>query len=322
MANGLELTRWSQVQKFKNAMLVTMLALIPDADESTRVDVAAAVTTQVGTGAPTHTAPDASTYRRTDAVLGSYPTHYTRVAGAWVPDEYQHWTHWQVLDDFYGKADTEVDHGWILNSGSDGAAIDPAIDTAQQGGIWKLVSGAGDGTTAVDGSGMVWADMPIQLDAGGGITIVEARVRINTAITGVALQLGLTDSTALEEAFSNAADVITSNASDAVAFLYDSDATTKEWFGVAVDTDADDAGNATTGAAPVADTWQILRIEIDTTGATINFFVDNALAASLALAASTGVGPNVVLYPFIMSCSDGVASKTCEVDFMRVSGAR
>ena len=231
---------------------------------------------------------------------------------------------WYKLDDLFGKADTEVDHGWILNSGSDGAAIDPAIDTAQAGGVWQLIGGAGDGTTAADGSGMVWADMPIQLDSGGDFAI-ECRIRLKTAITTTAVGFGLTDATTLEEPFSNSADTITSNATDAVGFLYDTDATTDTWWGCAVDTNTDDTGNATTGEVPVADTWQTLRIEVGTgsasnTGATIRFLVDGVQV--LLLSGAAGVGPDVVLYPYLITCTDGTAARTVDVDYVLVEGRR
>ena len=242
-----------------------------------------------------------------------------RAAGA---RDLSHHLAWSAMDDMYGKADTEVDHAWILNKGSDGSAADPAIDTAQAGGVWKLVTGAGDGSTAQDGSQLVWADMPIQLDSNTGPYVIEARVRIKTAVTNVAVFFGLTDATGLEEPFTNSADTITSTATDGAGFLFDTDATTDEWWGVAVDTDTDDTGNATTGVVPVADTWQILRMEVDATGATINFFIDNAAAADLALSAAAGCGPDAVLYPTLIACGDGTASKTVDVDWIRVEGVR
>jgi hypothetical protein len=212
--------------------------------------------------------------------------------------------------------------GWILNAGTDNLTVAPIIDTAQAGGVWALVGGDGDGTTAVDASSMVWQDCPVQLDSAGGTTTIEARIRIKSAVTNVAVGFGLTDSIALEEPFSNSADTITSNATDAVGFLYDTSATTDTWWGCAVDSNTDDTGNATTGTLPVADAWQILRIEISNDGATISFFVDNAATAVLALSGAAGVGPDVVLFPYVICASDGTAAKTVDVDWVRVSVVR
>jgi len=236
-----------------------------------------------------------------------------------------HQLRWEKMDDLFGKANTEAEHEWTLNSGSDGAALDPAIDTAQAGGVWQTVTGAdAAGTVATDGSQMVWEDMPIRLDTLGAVGLVlEARVRLKTSIADQSFFFGLTDSTALEEPFTNAADVITIVATDAVGFLYDTDATTDEWWGLAADTGVGDAGNAATGTAPTADVWQTLRLEVSNDGATIAFFIDNAAAASLILAGDAGVGPDVVLYPTFVACSTTAGTtRTADIDWIRAEGVR
>lgn len=227
---------------------------------------------------------------------------------------------WEKHDDLFGLPATEAESEWILNKGTDGQALDPAIDTAQPGGVWQLVTGNNSGAVADDGSQMVWGDLPIRLDASGGDVVFEARVRIKTAITTVSLFVGLTDSTSLEEPVTNSADVLTFVADDAVGFHFDSAATTQQWFSAAVDSTTADTGNGATGSAPVADTWQILRIEIANTGATIRFYVNGALVDTLTGAA--GVGPDVVLYPTIIANATTTTSKTVDVDWVRVEGVR
>jgi len=222
-----------------------------------------------------------------------------------------------LFDDFfYQNGFTELDHPWVLNKGSDGSADDPDI-TAQEGGVITCTTGAGDGSTAQDGSGLVGC-FPFQADSGG--LVFEARLHINTAITNVAVFCGLTDSTALEEPFTNAADVITANANDAVGFLYDTSATTDEWWTLAVDSTTQDAGNAASGTAPVADTYQIFRMEVSSDGATINFYIDGTL--ELAMSGDAGVSPDVNLYPVVMTCGDGTASKTVDVDYIYCKAQR
>ncbi len=270
-----------------------------------------------GTGAASGAVPDGSIWVRTDGPpefmhLSSWRT--LPLAGSTAGRM------WSALEDFFGMADTEAEHGWVLNSGADAQALDPAIDTAQAGGVFQLVTGDADGTTANDGSGMVWGDMPIQLDSAGGDVAIEWRVRIKTAITDVSVGFGLTDATTLEEPFTNSADTITSTATDAVGFLYDTDATTDEWWACAVDSDTDDTANATTGTAPVADTWQTFRIEISNDGATIRFYIDGTL--ELTFSGDAGVGPDAVLYPYIIACATTTTSKTIDVDYCEVSGVR
>ena len=224
----------------------------------------------------------------------------------------------EVFDDFFYQAGfTEADHPWILNEGTDGAATDPAI-SAQERGVIQCVTGAGDGTVAEDGSQLVCA-VPVQADSGG--LIFETRLHINTAITNVAVNAGLTDNTGLEEPFSIAAgDAITSHASDAVCFCYDSSADTDEWFALATDSDGDDAGNATTGTAPVADIYQKLRIEVNTTGAQIKYYIDGTLETTLT--GDAGVSPDANLYATVIACGDGTASKSVDVDYIYVGVKR
>lgn len=222
----------------------------------------------------------------------------------------------EIYDDFTYQAIAETYTPWILNSGTDPQAIDPAISAAERG-VLLMTTGDDDGTTAVDATQLI-AHIPVQADSGG--LVFECRLHINTAITNVSIFAGLTDVTTLEEAFSNAADVITSNADDACGFLYDTSATTDEWWMCAVDSTVDDAGNATLGTAPVADTYQVLRMEVSADGATINFYIDGTLEDTLS--ADTGVSPDVNLYATIIACGDGTASKTVDVDFIYVGHDR
>lgn len=223
----------------------------------------------------------------------------------------------EIFDDFVYQTLTEADTPWILNSGSDDLAVDPAVSAAERG-VVVVTTGDGDGSTAADAAQLVCA-IPVQADSGG--LIFEARLHINTAITNVAINVGLTDATGLEEPFTiGGSDTITSTASDAVCFVYDTGADTDEWFMCAVDSDTDDSGNATTGTAPTADTYQIFRIEVDSDGATIRFYIDGTLEGTLS--GDAGVSPDVNLYATVIACGDGTASKTVDVDYVYVGHTR
>jgi hypothetical protein len=222
-----------------------------------------------------------------------------------------------IFDDFIYQAIAETDTPWILNKGSDGQAADPAISAAERGVI-RLTTGNNSGDTADDASQIVCA-IPVQADSGS--LVVEARLKINTAITGVSVNFGLTDSTDLEEPFTIATTTVTSVATDAACFVYDDGATAKQWFACAVDSDVDDTGNAALGAsvAPVADTYQRLRIEVSTDGNTINFYVDGTLVKTLT---GGGITPNTNLYATVVANSTTTASKTVDVDYIYVSHNR
>jgi len=217
---------------------------------------------------------------------------------------------WSYASECYSAEDL------ILLSGSDAEALDPAV-TNVTGGVVRLVTGNADGTVAADGSAFNIG--AVQLDATVGVTVMEAKIRIATAITTVSVFVGLTDSPSLEEPFTNATDTISLVAADAVGFHFDSAATTKEWWMAAVDTGTADTGNAALGVAPVADTWQVLRLEVGPLGNDARFYIDGAYVGQLIAA---GVGPDVVLYPTILANSTTTTSKTVDVDWFRISGER
>ena len=164
-----------------------------------------------------------------------------------------------------------------------------------------------------DGSQIV-CSVPVQADSGG--LVFETKLHINTDITQISLNVGLTDSTSLEEPFAGNSDTLTSHASDAVCFVYDDGNTTKEWFAAAVDGDSDDAGNGPVAIAPVADTWQTLRIEVSIDGATILFYVNGTLVKTLS--GSNGVSPDINLYATIIACATTTTSKSVDVDYIYV----
>lgn len=217
-----------------------------------------------------------------------------------------------LSDDFTGQAIDETNGLWILNSGTDAQAIDPAINV-QAGGVMRIVTGNLDGTMAADGSQAV-CHLPVTANKGG--LVAECRINIDTAITDVSCGFGFTDVTTLEEPFSvGAADAITSNASDGVAFVYDTGAATDQWFFVGVAGDTDATGSAVTGVAPVADTWQTLRIEIDADGASARGYINGALVGTLTASAVTAA---TSIYATVWACATTTTSKTVDVDYIYV----
>jgi hypothetical protein len=221
-----------------------------------------------------------------------------------------------IFDDFTQQTLTEVDGPWIENSGTDAEAVDAAIVATAEGGQTTLVSGDADGTMAADGSQIV-GHLPVQADSGG--LVFETRLHIDTAITTVSVCAGLTDVTTLEEPASIATATITTNLSDGVVFCFDSAATTKEWFAIGVDTNTDATGNGATGSAPVADTWQVLRIELAADGVTANFYVDGVFVRGLSAAAAT---PTVNLFPTVTVNATTTTSRSVDIDYIYVGHTR
>jgi hypothetical protein len=223
-----------------------------------------------------------------------------------------------VFDDFvYQNTVTEVCTPWVLNKGTDGAAADPTPPATQlPGGVIACVSGAGDGSVAQDGSQFV-AEVPIAPSKGG--LFCECALYLGTAITNKSVNFGLTDDQGLEEPFTvGALDAVTSVATDAACLTYDEAAVTKEWFALAVDSNVDDAGNAATGEAPVANTYQILRIDVSEDGSVVKYYVDGDLVHT----ATTGIDPTKGYFVTVSTCSDGSAAQTVIVDAVRFGHLR
>lgn len=148
---------------------------------------------------------------------------------------------YEVFDDFNYQTLTEINTPWILNKGSDGATTDPAIASGKCGRVALTTGADAAATMATDGSQFVCA-IPVQASYGG--LVAETKLKINSAITGVSVNFGLTDTTSLEEPFSiGALNAITAVASDAACFVYDDGADTKSWFACAVDSGTQDADN-------------------------------------------------------------------------------
>jgi len=220
-----------------------------------------------------------------------------------------------LFDDFIQQTLVEADTPWILNSGSDAQAIDPAIN-AQERGALRITTGNADGTTAADGSQLA-SHIPMQADSGG--LAFEARVKIVTAITDISIVCGLTDSTSLEEPATISGTTVTTTASNGVFFVYDTAQTTDQWYAIGVDTNVDATGNAITGTAPTADTYQTLRIEVDSDGETARFYIDGTLVISLTAAATSAA---VNLYPTCIANATTTTSKSVDVDYMYAGHTR
>lgn len=185
---------------------------------------------------------------------------------------------WTLFDDFnYQAGFTEADKPFVLNSGSDDLAVDPAIN-AQENGVLRITAGDGDGSMAVDGSQIVCA-VPVQADSGG--LEVEARLHINSSIANVAVGFGLTDSTSLEEPASVASETITTTASDAACLVYDA----STFDSVALTGGESDDDTFTAGAAHGLVTGQPCQILLD--GGDAGGITDDAVYYAIVLTTTT-----------------------------------
>lgn len=222
-------------------------------------------------------------------------------------------THVAQFDDFNGDT-LNTDLYTIPTKGSDAATVDFTITSGGVGGIVTGTTGAGaGGTYAVNGIQLGGA---LQWKASAGDLEFEARVKIS-AITNVAIYVGLSDQvSSLEEAASLSGTTFTTNATDAVGFLFDTAATTDTIRCVGVKNDVD-ATHVDTSLAYVADTYRIFTIKVDTSG-NANFFIDDSPVGYIASA----VTDSVALAPYLGACSRAAASRTVTCDWVLVQSKR
>jgi len=216
----------------------------------------------------------------------------------------------KLFDDFLGDV---IADQWAVVEGADTGTSD-AVVTNGIGGTLVMTTGdsatvtyAGNGIQITQGAYYNWKA------ANGGLRM-EARLKVS-AITNVALFVGFTDLGTFEGPIESAgsADTITTNATDAVGFMFDTRMSTDDiWLvGVANDTDATKQDTST---ALVADTYITLGVEINADG-DADFFINGAKVGSRMADAVTA---SVALTPTIAATSITTATRTVTVDYIDV----
>jgi len=200
--------------------------------------------------------------------------------------------------------------------GTDSATSDFAVLASGNGGIGRF-------TTGDAGTGLA-ADMPqitqfLNWKAANGNLCFEARFKMSR-ITNAYAFLGFTDNGSLEAPITSAAsaDTITTNATDAVGFMFDTRMTTVKWWLVGVANDVD-ATKQNSTFAPVADTYETFRIEL-TTGGIATFYrngVQVGVSMSGAVTASVALTPTVAV-----GNTSGTTAFTADLDYIHASMTR
>lgn len=214
-------------------------------------------------------------------------------------------------DDFIGDV---IADQWAVVEGADTTTSD-AVVTSGIGGTLVLTTGdsatltyAGNGIGVTHGAFYNWKA------ENGGLSF-ETRLKLS-AIATVKLFVGFTDLGTFEAPIegSGSANGITTNAADAVGIIFDTSMSTANLWGVGVKNDVD-ATALNLGVAPVADTYIILKIEVDKDGAA-KFFVNGTGRGGGVM--SGAVTKTVGLTPAIYATSLAAASKTVTVDYVDV----
>ncbi len=215
-----------------------------------------------------------------------------------------------LFDDFIGDA---VDAKWNVVEGTDSATSADSILAGGIGGILRLTTGdAGTGLAA----DQIQVTQALQWQASNGGLRCEARFKLSQ-ITECWVFFGFTDLVTLEAPVVSAAsaDTITTNASDAVGFMFDTRMSTDNWWavGVAGNTDATAQNLA---VAPVADTYATFAIEVTSAGVAQFFYNGAAIGTTMtgALTAATDLTPTIGV-----SKTATATSMTLDCDYIAVS---
>lgn len=216
-----------------------------------------------------------------------------------------------IMEEFLGDV-LKDEWNAVEGSDTDGAQ---AVLAGGIGGVLRLTSGNDDanGTQATCASGVT---SYLNWQASNGGLAMQARVKISR-ITNSYLFVGFTDviTAELPVISAGSAETVTTNATDAVGFLFDTNFTTDTFHLVGVANDVD-ATVQTLTDAPVADDYLTLRVEVDASGAAL-FYINGKVVGSKMTGAVT---PANDLTPAVyVSNADGTSTVTLDVDYIHVS---
>lgn len=216
-------------------------------------------------------------------------------------------------DDFEGNA---LSTRWKLIEGTDSATSDAAPVSGGIGGVCRITTG--DAGTGLAADQIELLEILQWTTQGGGL-VFQTRLKMG-AITTCYGFMGFTDQAATLEAPIQFATgtTFTTNATDAVGFLFDTTATVKDWWLTGVANDVD-ATMQDSGVAPTAAQYQTFRVGIDGSG-NASFYINGKPVGSRM---SGAVTPTVTLVPIITFGKLSVAaSLLVDVDYAHVSMVR
>lgn len=215
-----------------------------------------------------------------------------------------------VFDHFTGASlDTTK---WTAVEGTDSATSAAAIVSAP-GGVLRLTTGDA-GTGAAADMEQIVSQLSYKPSEGG--ISVETKIKLS-AITTCLLFVGFTDSLSFEVPIESAAsaNTLTSTATDAVGFLFDTRMSTDTFHLVGVKNDVD-ATSQVLDVAPVAGTYVTLRVDVSSAG-DAQFYINGAQVGTVM---EDAVTPTALLTPTVAFTKTSVAaSATADLDWLGAS---
>jgi hypothetical protein len=215
-----------------------------------------------------------------------------------------------LFDDFLG--DVLADQWNAVETDTDGAQ---AVLAGGIGGLLRITTGNDDGNVVVlpDLSGVT---SYLNWQASNGGLRMQTRIKISR-ITLAYIFVGFTDLITIEAPIYSAGsvDTITTDATDAVGFMFDTGMATDTFHLVGVANNTDATRQAITNA-PVAEDFITLAVEVSATGVA-TFYVNGAqVGTAMTGAVTAGVDLTPVVYA---SNTDGTSAITLDIDYINVS---
>ena len=218
---------------------------------------------------------------------------------------------WRIAefdDDFFGNAISTM-WGPVIGGANKGTFT---ITANRVYGTATLSSGA-TGTFANDLTIINLGQKQFTVNNPLGSFFLKVRLNLSSITTNYCF-VGVTDDVTTSEApISSAAsaDTITTTATDACGFMYDTNMATDNWWLTGVASNVD-ATHQNSGVAPVASQFTTLAMSVDIAGKAI-FYINNVIVGTtMTGAVSTG---GVGLSPVIaISKNSGASSFNCRLD--------
>jgi hypothetical protein len=215
-----------------------------------------------------------------------------------------------LRDDFLG--DVLADEWNYVETDTDATGL---VLAGGIGGVLQITTGNDDGNAVVlpDLAGIT---SYLNWQASNGGLEMEVRIKVSR-ITLAYLFIGFTDLITIEAPVISAGsvDTITTNATDAVGFMFDTAQSTDTYHLVGVANNTDATMQTITGA-PVAADYETLRIEVSSAGAA-TFYRNGAQVGTTmtgAVTAATDLTPAV-----LASNTDGTSAITLDIDYVYVA---
>lgn len=203
-------------------------------------------------------------------------------------------------NDFLTAGADETNDVAINESHGGSGAISAAV-----GGTYRLTTSTTDNDKAELALELCWE--------AAKACVMEARVKVD-AITTVGMVVGFSDAKSEADnqvAFEISGATIVDRCTDGVAFCFDTDASNVYWY--CCQTKAGTQTGTDTSIAPVAATYEVLRVELDTSGNAV-FYRNGVKVANIASAVTTTTD----MTPYIAVISRaGTAARNMDVDYIK-----